>query len=92
LEAGVRTRIRSFIEELLEAELEAALSRKRPCIRSAPALPGRGATAEAVAGEVLILEMGPQRRTRGTVGSLPDSANLAYECIAPDLHRRSDRL
>src|SRR3954469_11550094 len=29
LEAGVRTRIRSFIEELLEAELEAALSRKR---------------------------------------------------------------
>ena len=26
LEAGVRTRIRSFIEELLEAELEAALS------------------------------------------------------------------
>ena len=29
LEAGVRGRIRSFIEELLEAELEAALSRKR---------------------------------------------------------------
>ena len=29
LEAGVRTRIRSFIEELLEAELEAALGRKR---------------------------------------------------------------
>ena len=29
LEAGVRMRIRSFIEELLEAELEAALSRKR---------------------------------------------------------------
>ena len=29
LEAGVRTRIRAFIEELLEAELEAALSRKR---------------------------------------------------------------
>jgi putative transposase len=39
LEAGVRTRIRSFIEELLEAELEAALSRKRPCIRSAPCPP-----------------------------------------------------
>jgi transposase-like protein len=29
LEAGVRTRIRAFIEELLEAELEAALCRKR---------------------------------------------------------------
>jgi putative transposase len=29
LEAGVRIRIRSFIEELLEAELEAALGRKR---------------------------------------------------------------
>src|SRR4051812_49776204 len=29
LEAGGRTRIRSFIEELLEAELDAALSRKR---------------------------------------------------------------
>ena len=29
LEAGVRTRIRSFIEERLEAELEAALGRKR---------------------------------------------------------------
>jgi putative transposase len=29
LEAGVRTRIRSFIEELLEAELDAALWRKR---------------------------------------------------------------
>src|SRR3954468_25031028 len=36
LEAGVRTRIRSFIEELLEAELEAALSRKRYARRSAP--------------------------------------------------------
>src|SRR5829696_10058284 len=29
LEAGVRTRIRSFIEERLEAELDAALGRKR---------------------------------------------------------------
>jgi hypothetical protein len=29
LEAGVRTRIRSFIEELLEAELDAALGRDR---------------------------------------------------------------
>ena len=29
LEAGVRTRIRGFIEELLEAELDAALARKR---------------------------------------------------------------
>ncbi len=29
LEAGVRQRLRSFIEELLEAELEAALNRRR---------------------------------------------------------------
>src|ERR1700687_5627772 len=29
LENGVRTRIRGFIEELLEAELDAALARKR---------------------------------------------------------------
>ena len=29
LEAGVRTRIRSFIEELLEAELDVALGRDR---------------------------------------------------------------
>ncbi len=29
LEAGVRTRIRGFIEELLEAELDAALGRDR---------------------------------------------------------------
>ena len=29
LETGVRTRIRSFIEELLEAELDAALGRDR---------------------------------------------------------------
>jgi hypothetical protein len=29
LEAGVRLRIRGFIEELSEAELDAALSRKR---------------------------------------------------------------
>src|ERR687886_719955 len=29
LEAGVRTRIRAFIQDLLEAELDAALSRKR---------------------------------------------------------------
>ena len=36
LEAGVRTRIRSFIEELLEAELEAALCRKRYARRSTP--------------------------------------------------------
>src|SRR5215210_8497434 len=35
LEAGVRMSIRSFIEELLEAELEAALSRKRYERRSA---------------------------------------------------------
>src|SRR4051812_12346570 len=36
LEAGVRTRIRAFIEELLEAELEAALGRKRYARRSTP--------------------------------------------------------
>jgi hypothetical protein len=35
LENGVRTRIRGFIEELLEAELDAALGRaryERPCV------------------------------------------------------------
>ena len=36
LEAGVRTRIRAFIEELLEAELEAALGRKRYARGRAP--------------------------------------------------------
>src|SRR3954454_8978285 len=36
LEAGVRTRIRSFIEELLEAEREAAPGGKRSARRSTP--------------------------------------------------------
>jgi putative transposase len=47
LEAGVRLRIRGFIEELLEAELDAALSRKRyerlPAGGAGAAAPGRPA-------------------------------------------------
>jgi putative transposase len=49
LEAGVRTRIRGFIEELLEAELDAALGRDR---YERPRLAGKDAAARqaAVAG------------------------------------------
>src|SRR3954469_18124614 len=51
LEAGVRTRIRSFIEELLEAELEAALGRKRYARRSTPETgSGDDAARSAVSG------------------------------------------
>src|SRR5450631_2480978 len=45
LEAGVRTRIRGFIEELLEAELEAALGRDR---YERPRLAETGAGDESV--------------------------------------------
>ena len=41
LEAGVRTRIRGFIEELVEAELDAALGRDR-YERPRPAEAGAG--------------------------------------------------
>src|SRR4051812_30156447 len=51
LEAGVRTRIRAFIEELLEAELEAALGRKRYARRSTPETgSGDDAARSAVSG------------------------------------------
>src|SRR5688500_13713049 len=50
LEAGVRTRIRSFIEELLEAELEAALCRKRYERRAMPETGSGGDAGSAVSG------------------------------------------
>ena len=50
LEAGVRTRIRAFIEELLEAELEAALGRKRYERRCPPGAPQAGQDRMAPAG------------------------------------------
>jgi transposase-like protein len=51
LEAGVRTRIRAFIEERLEAELEAALGRKRYARRSTPETgSGDDAARSAVSG------------------------------------------
>ena len=49
LEAGVRTRIRAFIEELLEAELEAALGRKRYERGGLAGDPGGGARGQPVA-------------------------------------------
>src|SRR3954463_16482415 len=62
LEAGGRTRIRSFIEELLEAELEAALSRKRYARRSAPE---NGADGEEARPPV----SGHGHRERGLMGT-----------------------
>src|SRR3954463_16376323 len=50
LEAGVRTRIRVFIEALLEAELEAALSRKRYERRAMPDTGSGGEARSAVLG------------------------------------------
>src|SRR4051794_26778718 len=51
LEAGVHTRIRAFIEELLEAELDAALCRKRYARRSTPETgSGDDAARSAVSG------------------------------------------
>ncbi|PZR82964.1 MAG: hypothetical protein DLM68_15105, partial [Hyphomicrobiales bacterium] len=49
LEAGVRVRIRGFIEELLEAELDIALARKR-YERPEPAGTGEGDLAVMAAG------------------------------------------
>jgi transposase-like protein len=49
LEEGVRSRIRGFIEELLEAELDAALARKR-YQRSSPAAFSTPANASSAAG------------------------------------------
>src|SRR3954468_13337713 len=67
LEAGVRTRIRSYIEELLEAELEAALSRKRYARRSTPE---NGADGEVARPPVLGHRHGHRERTlMGTFGA-----------------------
>src|SRR5215831_18121662 len=75
LEAGVRGRIRGFIEELLEEELTAALGRARYArARAAERLPGdaSGSTAgESAAGDVL-LPIGGQRnghRDRQVMGT-----------------------
>ena len=68
LEAGVRTRIRSFIEELLEAELEAALSRKRYARRSTPE---NGADGEEARPPVSGHRHGHRERTlMGTFGAV----------------------
>src|SRR3954462_12371814 len=68
LEAGVRMRIRSFIEELLEAELEAALSRKRYERRSSPE---NGADGEVARPPVLGHRHGHRERTlMGTFGAV----------------------
>jgi putative transposase len=68
LEAGVRTRIRAFIEELLEAELEAALGRKRYARGRTPETePG----AEAARSPVLGHRHGHRERTlMGTFGAV----------------------
>src|SRR5205085_10077941 len=68
LEAGVRTRIRSFIEELLEAELNAALGRKR---YERGSTPGKGPVAEAARSPVLGHRHGRRERTlMGTFGAV----------------------
>src|SRR3954471_16892874 len=68
LEAGVRTRIRSFIEELLEAELEAALGRKRYARGRAPETePSADAARSPVSGH----RHGHRERTlMGTFGAV----------------------
>src|SRR4051794_14029049 len=64
LEAGGRTRIRSFIEELLEAELEAALGRKRYARGRAPETePSAEATRSPVSGH---RPRHPERTLMGT--------------------------
>src|SRR3954466_9366164 len=68
LEAGVRTRIRSFIEELLEAELEAALGRKRYARGKTPET---GPSAEAARSLVPGHRHGHRERTlMGTFGTV----------------------
>src|SRR5438045_960722 len=68
LEAGVRTRIRAFIEELLEAELEAALGRKR---YARGATPEKRPSAEAVRAPVSGHRHGHRERTlMGTFGAV----------------------
>jgi putative transposase len=68
LEARVRTRIRSFIEELLEAELEAALGRKR---YERGRTPEEGPGAEAARSPVSGHRHGRRERTlMGTFGAV----------------------
>src|SRR4051812_7371158 len=68
LEAGGRTRIRSFIEELLEAELEAALGRKRYARGRAPE---KRPSAEAARSPVSGHRHGHRERTlMGTFGAV----------------------
>src|SRR3954468_5346014 len=68
LEAGVRTRIRAFIEELLEAELDAALCRKR---YERGRTPEKGPSAEAARSPVSGHRHGHRERTlRGTFGAV----------------------
>src|SRR5215204_6397675 len=68
LEAGVRTRIRSFIEELLEAELEAALGRKR---YERGRTPETGPSAEAMRSPVSGHRHGHRERSlMGTLGAV----------------------
>jgi transposase-like protein len=64
LEAGVRTRIRVFIEDLLEAELEAALCRKR---YERGKTPEKAPAAEAARSPALGHRHG--HRERGLVGT-----------------------
>ena len=71
LEAGVRTRIRSFIEALLEAELEAALSRKRYARRGTPKT-GSGADEAQSRADVSPCH----RSVWWRVGSVCDSRSL----------------
>ena len=68
LEAGVRTRIRSFIEELLEAELDAALGRKR---YERGRTPETGPSAEAARSAVSGHRHGHRERSlMGTFGAV----------------------
>ena len=73
LEAGVRTRIRGFIEELLEAELDAALGRVRAPVTICPMFKYPPSIAQT---EVLL------SRQRGTAAAIPGRE-------APSIHRRA---
>src|SRR4051794_33698664 len=68
LEAGVRTRLRSFIEELLAAQLEAALGRKRYARGKTPE---KEPSAEAARSLVSGHRHGHRERTlMGTFGAV----------------------
>src|SRR3981081_3474556 len=79
LEAGVRTRIRGFIEELLETELDAALGRDR-YERPRLAETGVGGRPPVGGGH----PPGPrQRPLLGTFGPATDSAAVCSPTVAP---------